>query len=148
MLEYTGLLQSMNRLLRLCSCVPNPVPEEQAFAAIKAGVDALPPGVKMVLNSCTSSPAYWRERYWNPHTPQPSSMAATGPWATLNSCLVSTRSTRNMRTALSSWSRSVFLVSKYPCNNTECFRSGRIGHREAQSGLLVRASRRRIPLST
>ncbi|KAI0334918.1 aldo/keto reductase [Cubamyces sp. BRFM 1775] len=31
--------------------VPNPVPDEQAFAAIKAGVDSLPPGVKMVLNS-------------------------------------------------------------------------------------------------
>ncbi|KAI0363829.1 aldo/keto reductase [Pilatotrama ljubarskyi] len=31
--------------------VPTPVPDEQAFEAIKAGVDALPPGVKMVLNS-------------------------------------------------------------------------------------------------
>ncbi|KAI0291851.1 aldo/keto reductase [Russula brevipes] len=30
---------------------PTPVPDEQAFAAIKAGVDALPPGVKMFLNS-------------------------------------------------------------------------------------------------
>ncbi|KAI0708314.1 aldo/keto reductase [Earliella scabrosa] len=29
----------------------NPVPEEQAFDAIKSGVDALPPGAKMVLNS-------------------------------------------------------------------------------------------------
>ncbi len=28
--------------------------EEQAFEAIKAGVDALPPGVKMFLNSCES----------------------------------------------------------------------------------------------
>ncbi|KAI0637674.1 aldo/keto reductase [Trametes polyzona] len=33
------------------SWVPNPAPDEQAFEAIKAGVDALPPGVKMVLNS-------------------------------------------------------------------------------------------------
>ncbi|KAH9853948.1 aldo/keto reductase [Lenzites betulinus] len=31
--------------------VPNPVSDEQAFEAIKAGVDALPPDVKMVLNS-------------------------------------------------------------------------------------------------
>ncbi len=30
---------------------PTPVPDEHAFAAIKAGIDALPPGVKMILNS-------------------------------------------------------------------------------------------------
>ena len=30
---------------------PTPVPDEEAFAAIKAGIDALPPGVKMFLNS-------------------------------------------------------------------------------------------------
>ncbi|KAI0637675.1 aldo/keto reductase [Trametes polyzona] len=30
--------------------VPKPPPEEQAFEAIKAGINALPPGVKMVLN--------------------------------------------------------------------------------------------------
>jgi len=29
----------------------NPVPYEQAFEAIKAGIDSLPPGVKMFLNS-------------------------------------------------------------------------------------------------
>ncbi len=29
------------------------VPDEQAFEAIKGGIDALPPGVKMMLNSCT-----------------------------------------------------------------------------------------------
>ncbi|KAI0362252.1 aldo/keto reductase [Trametes cingulata] len=29
----------------------NPLPDEEAFEAIKAGVDAMPPGVKMVLNS-------------------------------------------------------------------------------------------------
>jgi pyridoxine 4-dehydrogenase len=36
---------------------PTPVPDEEAFAAIKAGVDTLPPGVKMFLNSggCGSS---------------------------------------------------------------------------------------------
>ena len=28
-----------------------PTPDEEAFMAIKAGVDALPPGAKMVLNS-------------------------------------------------------------------------------------------------
>ena len=30
---------------------PNPTPDEQAFEAIKAGVDSLPPGAKMFLNS-------------------------------------------------------------------------------------------------
>ncbi|KAF8274160.1 NADP-dependent oxidoreductase domain-containing protein [Lactarius quietus] len=30
---------------------PGPVPDEEAFAAIKAGVDALPPGTKLFLNS-------------------------------------------------------------------------------------------------
>ena len=29
-----------------------PVSDEQAFESIKSGVDALPPGVKMMLNSC------------------------------------------------------------------------------------------------
>ncbi|EMD38423.1 hypothetical protein CERSUDRAFT_113579 [Gelatoporia subvermispora B] len=37
--------------LMMMTWTPNPVPEEQAFEAIKAGVDALPAGVKMVLNS-------------------------------------------------------------------------------------------------
>ncbi|EIM86405.1 aldo/keto reductase [Stereum hirsutum FP-91666 SS1] len=31
--------------------VPNPVPDEQCFEAMKAGMDTLPPGTKMVLNS-------------------------------------------------------------------------------------------------
>jgi pyridoxine 4-dehydrogenase len=35
----------------LSSFSPTHVPDEQAFAAIKAGVDTLPNGVKMVLNS-------------------------------------------------------------------------------------------------
>jgi len=30
---------------------PTPIPDEDAFAAIKAGIDALPPGVKILLNS-------------------------------------------------------------------------------------------------
>ena len=30
---------------------PTSVPDEDAFAAIKAGIDTLPPGVKMLLNS-------------------------------------------------------------------------------------------------
>lgn len=34
------------------SWVPKVAPDEQAFEAIKAGIDSLPPGVKMVLNSC------------------------------------------------------------------------------------------------
>lgn len=31
--------------------VPKPVPDEICFEAIKAGVDMLPPGVKMLINS-------------------------------------------------------------------------------------------------
>ena len=41
---------------------PTPVPDEDAFAAIKAGIDALPPGVKMNLNSggCTfRATSFW-----------------------------------------------------------------------------------------
>jgi pyridoxine 4-dehydrogenase len=30
---------------------PTPIPDEEAFAAIKAGIDSLPPGVRMFLNS-------------------------------------------------------------------------------------------------
>lgn len=30
---------------------PEAIPDEEAFAAIKAGVDALPPGAKLFLNS-------------------------------------------------------------------------------------------------
>jgi pyridoxine 4-dehydrogenase len=30
---------------------PTPVPDEEAFAAIKAGIDSLPPGVKIFINS-------------------------------------------------------------------------------------------------
>lgn len=30
---------------------PTPVPDEEAFAAIKAGINSLPPGVKVFLNS-------------------------------------------------------------------------------------------------
>ncbi|EAU87803.1 aldo/keto reductase [Coprinopsis cinerea okayama7 len=37
--------------LMMMTWTPNPVPDEQAFEAIKAGVDALPPGTKMILNS-------------------------------------------------------------------------------------------------
>lgn len=33
-----------------CRWTPDPVPDEQCFEAIKAGVDALPPGAKMFLN--------------------------------------------------------------------------------------------------
>jgi len=41
--------------LMMMTWKPTPVPDEDAFAAIKAGIDALPPGVKMNLNSggCT-----------------------------------------------------------------------------------------------
>jgi hypothetical protein len=53
---------------------PTPIRDEDAFAAIKAGIDALPPGVKMLLNS-----GEWAHlgivRLLNSHTLlQPSSM--------------------------------------------------------------------------
>ncbi|KAI0041502.1 aldo/keto reductase [Auriscalpium vulgare] len=37
--------------LMMMTWIPTPVPDEAAFAAIKAGIDSLPPGVKMILNS-------------------------------------------------------------------------------------------------
>jgi len=37
--------------LMMMTWTPEPVPDEQCFEAIKAGVDALPPGAKMFLNS-------------------------------------------------------------------------------------------------
>jgi pyridoxine 4-dehydrogenase len=37
--------------LMMLTWKPTKVPDEDAFAAIKAGVDALPPGVKMLINS-------------------------------------------------------------------------------------------------
>ncbi|KAI0304549.1 aldo/keto reductase [Russula brevipes] len=37
--------------LMMMTWKPTPVPDEEAFAAIKAGIDALPAGVKMFLNS-------------------------------------------------------------------------------------------------
>jgi hypothetical protein len=37
--------------LMMMTWKPTPVPDEEAFAAIKAGIDALPPGAKMFLNS-------------------------------------------------------------------------------------------------
>jgi len=37
--------------LMMLTWTANPVPYEQAFEAIKAGIDSLPPGVKMFLNS-------------------------------------------------------------------------------------------------
>ncbi|KAA1476981.1 aldo/keto reductase [Dentipellis sp. KUC8613] len=37
--------------LMMMTWKPTPVPDEEAFAAMRAGMDALPPGVKMMLNS-------------------------------------------------------------------------------------------------
>ncbi|KAH9964607.1 aldo/keto reductase [Russula dissimulans] len=37
--------------LMMMTWKPTPVPDEEAFAAIRAGIDALPPGAKMLLNS-------------------------------------------------------------------------------------------------
>jgi len=37
--------------LMMLTWTPNPVPYEQAFETIKAGIDSLPPGAKMFLNS-------------------------------------------------------------------------------------------------
>ncbi|KAH9961500.1 aldo/keto reductase [Russula dissimulans] len=37
--------------LMMMTWKPTPIPDEEAFATIKAGIDALPPGTKMFLNS-------------------------------------------------------------------------------------------------
>lgn len=37
--------------LMMMTWIPTPVPDEQCFESMKAGMDKLPPGVKMVLNS-------------------------------------------------------------------------------------------------
>ncbi|KAI0061091.1 aldo/keto reductase [Artomyces pyxidatus] len=37
--------------LMMMTWKPTPVPDEEAFAAIKAGIDSLPPNTKMILNS-------------------------------------------------------------------------------------------------
>lgn len=54
-------------LISLFSFRPNPasgpVSDEQAFEAIKAGVDALPAGTKMFLNSGASHPLEKRSQY-------------------------------------------------------------------------------------
>src|SRR6266851_8842277 len=42
--------------LMMMTVKPTPVPDEEAFAAIKAGIDALPPGAKMFLNSGECGP--------------------------------------------------------------------------------------------
>jgi len=47
--------------LMMLTWTPNPVPYEQAFETIKAGIDSLPPGAKMFLNS--------GEFYANDHGP-------------------------------------------------------------------------------
>ncbi|KAI0363832.1 aldo/keto reductase [Pilatotrama ljubarskyi] len=38
-------------LMTMTSIHPTPLPDEQTFESIKCGIDALPPGVKMMLNS-------------------------------------------------------------------------------------------------
>lgn len=37
----------------LLTMTPNPVPYDQAFDTIKAAIDAMPPGVKLFINSGT-----------------------------------------------------------------------------------------------
>ena len=58
-LTYVQLAYTLDGTLRLnpLRWTPNPVPDEQCFEAIKAGIDALPPGAKMVMNSGLYSPA-------------------------------------------------------------------------------------------
>ena len=41
------------------SVAANVTPDETCFETIKAGVDLLPPGVKMILNSGSSKIKYW-----------------------------------------------------------------------------------------
>ena len=45
------ILQRTSRMYVFCRWTPTPPPEEQAFEAIKASIDAVPAGSKMFLNS-------------------------------------------------------------------------------------------------
>ncbi|KAI0313922.1 aldo/keto reductase [Amylostereum chailletii] len=49
--DKTVVVNKIAHGLMMMTWKPTPVPEEQAFAAIKAGIDTLPPGTKMMLNA-------------------------------------------------------------------------------------------------
>ena len=85
---------------------PTPIPDEEAFAAIKAGVDSLPPGVKMFLNSGMSASFTSLITLSNPQIIlQASSMDKTCPQGISSYSLASLRSTQNMQTEPSSPSK-------------------------------------------
>ena len=85
---------------------PTPIPDDEAFAAIKAGIDSLPPGVKMFLNSGKSA-------LLTPSVASLNSQMILQPSSTDTACLQRTsnwspaflRSTQNTQTAPSSPSK-------------------------------------------
>ena len=64
------------------SWTPKPIADDVAFEAIKAGIDSMPPGVKMYINSCKTSDnlplqpysrKFQANSFLKPTTPQTSS---------------------------------------------------------------------------
>lgn len=51
MMTYVSDCVILTCLTMLHRLRAEPLPDEEAFEAIKAGVDAMPPGVKMMLNA-------------------------------------------------------------------------------------------------
>ena len=51
MMTFVSLLWNPCLFSFYASWTPTPVPDDQCFEAIKDGVDALPAGTKMLLNS-------------------------------------------------------------------------------------------------
>ena len=78
---------------------PTPVPDEEAFAAIKAGIDTLSPGVEMFLNSGGWA-LFDMASHLNIHVLlQASSMDKTWVLRIWSSSLASSRSTQSTLTA-------------------------------------------------
>lgn len=79
------------------------MPDEQAFEVIKASIDVVPAGSKMLLNSCTDIGRI--RRYKTNSAIQPSSTRMILAPGVLSSWLASSRSTRGTPTRFSSVSR-------------------------------------------
>ena len=81
---------------------PIPTPDEDAFAAIKAGIDALPPGAKMLLNSGPWSFDRHCQSFQLTQPFQASSTDKAAPLRTSSLSLASSRSTQSTPIAHSS----------------------------------------------
>lgn len=84
---------------------PTPTPDEVAFEAIKAGIDSMPPGVKMILNSGEHAARVLASSVQIFTNFQASSTLRTLEPPTSSSWPASLKSTLNTLTGLSSPSR-------------------------------------------